>query len=253
MTKSPPRPFLGFIIPVLLLIVWQAASVSGLVDRNFLPPLQDVFRRLAGELATGTLAHDLGFSLLRDLAGFALGSALGVGTGLLLGFSPLLARIVGPTLLVHRQIALYAWVPLISVWFGAGEVGKVAFIALAAFQPNVINSWQGVAAIPATQVELARVLTFRRLDFIRFIALPGALPAIFTGLHAGLIYAWQATIAAELFMVIAPGLGGRLMEGRQLFEMDLVLVAILLMGVIGIVFNTSAALVERRLRKGSSR
>ncbi|WP_374385244.1 ABC transporter permease [Dongia sp.] len=253
MTRPSRLTWLGFVMPALLLLGWQAASVAGLVDRNFLPPLQDVSHRLVGELATGTLVHDLGFSLLRDLGGFAAGSALGVGTGLLLGFSPLLARIVGPTLLVHRQIALYAWVPLISVWFGAGEVGKVVFIALAAFQPNVINSWQGVAAIPATQVELARVLTFRRLDFIRFIALPGALPAIFTGLHAGLIYAWQATIAAELFMVIAPGLGGRLMEGRQLFEMDLVLVAILLMGAIGIVFNTSAALIERRLRKGSSR
>jgi len=244
---------LGLTLPILLLVVWQVASVSGFADRNFLPPLQDLVTRLADEAREGTLATDLAFSLLRDLAGFAVGSALGVGAGLLLGFSPLLARIAGPSLLVHRQIALFAWVPLISVWFGSGEIGKVAFIAFAAFQPNVINAWQGVAAIPTTQVELARVLTFRRLDFIRFIALPGALPAIFTGLHAGLIYAWQATIAAELFMVIAPGLGGRLMEGRQLFQMDLVLVTIVLMGVIGIAFNKLAAVVERRLHHGRGR
>jgi sulfonate transport system permease protein len=248
-TRSPLWA-LGFVLPVLLLVVWQVASVTGLADRNFLPPLQDLGTRFLNELTTGTLVTDLSLSLLRDLAGFVIGSLLGVGAGLALGFSPLAARIVGPSLLVHRQIALFAWVPLISVWFGAGEIGKVAFIAFAAFQPNVINTWQGVAAIPASQVELARALTFRRLDFIRFIALPGALPAIFTGLHAGLIYAWQATIAAELFMTIAPGLGGRLMEGRQLFQMDLVLVAILLMGIIGIVFNKLAVLVERRLNHG---
>lgn len=244
------RLSLGFVLPVLLLVIWQVASVTGLADRNFLPPLQDLGARLVTEWTTGTLAQDLGLSLLRDLAGFAIGSVLGIGLGLVLGFSPLAARIIGPSLLVHRQIALFAWVPLISVWFGAGEIGKVAFIAFAAFQPNVINTWQGVAAIPPAQVELARALTFRRLDFIRFIALPGALPAIFTGLHAGLIYAWQATIAAELFMTIAPGLGGRLMEGRQLFQMDLVLVSILLMGVIGIVFNKLAALTEHRLNHG---
>ncbi|MDY0872061.1 ABC transporter permease [Dongia rigui] len=241
---------LGFVLPVLLLALWQVASVTGFADQNFLPPLQDLATRFLNELRAGTLAEDLGLSLLRDLAGFVIGSLIGVGLGLVLGFSPLAARIVGPSLLVHRQIALFAWVPLISVWFGAGEIGKVAFIAFAAFQPNVINTWQGVAAIPAAHVELARALTFRRLDFIRFIALPGALPAIFTGLHAGLIYAWQATIAAELFMTIAPGLGGRLMEGRQLFQMDLVLVAILLMGVIGIIFNKLAALAERRLVHG---
>ena len=73
---------LGFVLPVLLLVLWQVASVTGLADRNFLPPLQDLVVRFVNELTTGTLALDLGLSLLRDLAGFVIGSLIGVGTGL---------------------------------------------------------------------------------------------------------------------------------------------------------------------------
>lgn len=238
----------GFVLPLTLLALWEVASHLGWVDIKFLPPLEDVAVRAIAEFRQGDLILDVLASLGRDLAGFVIGSALGIGAGLVLGFSPLAQKIFGPSLLVHRQIALFAWVPLLSVWFGSGEIGKIAFIAFATFQPNVINSWQGVRDIPAKYVELANVLTFSRLDFVRFVALPGALPSIFTGLHAGLIYAWQATVAAELFMTIAPGIGGRLMEGRQLFQMDLVLLSVLLLGIIGIVFNKLAGIVETRIR-----
>lgn len=246
---SPARhsPWHALAMPLGLLLLWEAASHLGWVDVRFLPPLETVAERAWREFGHGALWTDLAASLARDVAGFAIGSLIGVGVGLVLGFSPTARRIFGPSLLVHRQIALFAWVPLISVWFGSGEAGKVAFIAMAAFQPNVINSWQGVRDIPRHHLELARVLTFSRADFIRFIALPGALPTIFTGLHAGLIYAWQATVGAELFMTIAPGIGGRMMEGRQLFQMDLVLVAILLLGLFGIAFNKLASLAEARI------
>lgn len=247
LTKKHAR---GFVLPLALLALWEAASHLGWVDIKFLPPLEDVAARAIAEFRQGDLILDVLASLGRDLAGFAIGSALGIAAGLVLGFSRLAQKIFGPSLLVHRQIALFAWVPLLSVWFGSGEIGKIAFIAFATFQPNVINSWQGVRDIPAKYVELADVLTFSRFDFVRFVALPGALPSIFTGLHAGLIYAWQATVAAELFMTISPGIGGRLMEGRQLFQMDLVLLSIVLLGLIGILFNKLASLIETRIQIG---
>lgn len=237
----------GLALPVLLLVVWEAASRTGLVDPTLLPPIEDVLRRGGQDFVSGTLLAALGASLARDLIGFTAGAAIGTATGLVLGFSRMTQRIAGPTLRVHRQIALFAWVPLIAVWVGAGEAGKITFIALAAFQPSLINTWRGVQDIPQKYRELAAVLTFGRLDYVRFIALPAALPAIFTGLKAALIYAWQATVAAELFMIIAPGLGGVLMEGRQLFQMDLVLFTILLLGVIGAVFNLLAAAGETLL------
>ncbi len=234
-------------LPLGLLVLWSASSHLGWVDPQILPAPEAVLRRAWHESHDGMLMVDLGASLLRDVAGFVIGSLAGIAGGTLLGLSATAERLFGPMLRVHRQIALFAWVPLIAVWFGAGEIGKIAFIALAAFQPNLTTSWQAWRALPQSYRELGAVLTLGRLDFIRLIGLPASLPQIFTGLQAGLIYAWQATVAAEIFMTIAPGIGGRMMEGRQLFQMDLVLVCVLLLGLIGIAFNKSASLLEHLL------
>jgi sulfonate transport system permease protein len=237
----------GVTVPALLLIAWEAAAHLGFADPQFLPSIEIVIGRGWHEFTAGDLFSALGASLARDLSGFVIGAAAGTASGMVLGFSNIARRILGPTLRVHRQIALFAWVPLIAVWVGAGETGKITFIALAAFQPSLVNTWSGILDIPQKYRELAAVLTFRWADYLRFIAIPAALPAIFTGLKAALIYAWQATVGAELFMTIAPGIGGVMMEGRQLFQMDLVLVAILLLGLIGAAFNAFAAFGEALL------
>jgi sulfonate transport system permease protein len=171
----------------------------------------------------------------------------GCALGLLLGLSRWAHRLLGPLFLGYRQVALFAWVPLLSMWFGGGESGKIAFIALAAMAPAAVNTWLGTRALPHDYVELAEVLMFRRLDFIRFVALPGALPFILTGLRSALIAAWLATVGAELFLDIAPGLGGRMNEGRETFQMDLVIASIVLLGLLGLTFSRLAAWIEAML------
>ncbi|RWG13201.1 MAG: ABC transporter permease [Mesorhizobium sp.] len=248
----PLSPFLGrhlwpLAVPIALLAIWELLAHASVADPRFLPPLEEVVARGVAEFSRGGLAFNLLASLERDLIGFVCGSVAGIALGLAIGFSRLLERLLGPVLLVHRQIALFAWVPLISMWFGGGEAGKVVFIALAAFQPALINTWQGVSGIPRSYRELAEVLTFGWFDFARIIAIPGALPQIFTGLHSALIYAWTATVGAELLLNIAPGIGGRMNEGQHLFHMDLLLLCILLLGGVGVVFNVIAGSLEHRL------
>lgn len=258
---APRLPRLGaalgrwrpIVIPLAILAGWEILAHAGTADPRFLPSIEAVVARGIREFRQEGLTGNLAASLQRDLLGFAIGSAIGLATGLLMGFSRLIRRLLGPTLLVHRQIALFAWVPLLSMWFGGGEAGKIAFIALAAFQPTVINTWQGVASIPRAYHELADVLTFRWLDFVALVAIPGALPQIFSGLHAALIYAWVATIGAELLLNIAPGLGGRMNEGQHLFQMDLLLFCILLLGTVGVLFNLLASALERHLLRWRTR
>ncbi|MCD7107580.1 ABC transporter permease [Rhizobium sp. DKSPLA3] len=236
-----------------LFLLWLAASRFAWIDPHFLPSPLAVATRAATELTAGTLAHDLTESLRRNLTGFALGTAAGLSLGLVLGFSRTAERIVGPTLLAFRQIALFAWVPLLSVWFGGADAGKIAFIAVAAFQPVVINTWRGVRALHPAYRELSDVLLFSRLDFARLVALPGALPAIFTGLHSGLIYAWLATLGSELFLNVTPGIGGRLNEASQLFDMDLLVLGIIVLAGIGLFYNTSAQWLETWLLRRRTR
>jgi sulfonate transport system permease protein len=239
-------------LPVALLLTWEFVSHAGLADPRFLPPLEAVAARGWTEITEGQLLLDIAMSLTRDIAGFTVAAVLGVPVGLALGLSAIVERVFGPTFSAYRQIALFAWIPLISMWFGTGEEAKIAFVALAAFNPIVFNSAEGARSIPGQYREVARVLTFGRWQLLRYVALPGAFPSIVTGLHLGLIYAWLATVGAEFFLNLGPGLGGRINEGRELFQMDLLLLCVLLLGLIGVLLNKLPGLAEARRRLGRS-
>ena len=247
MSAASRNRLLPWALPVLVAVGWEALARAGVIDPRFLPTLEQVARRIVSETRDNDLALHVWASLQRDLLGFAIGSAAGVALGLAIGFSRPAQRLVGPLFLMHRQIALFAWIPLLSMWFGGGEAGKLSFIALAAFQPTFTNTWRGLADIPGQWRELAAVLTFSRSDRIWLVALPGALPSIFTGLQAALLYAWVATVGAELLLNVAPGIGGRMNEGQQLFQMDLLLACVILMGGIGVTFNLLASAAQARL------
>jgi len=243
------RPWLAFLAALL---IWEIGAHLPGVDPRFLPSLEDVAALgWQGFVHDGLWRHVLA-SLARDLAGFGLGAAAGVSFGLVLGFSPLARRALGSTLMTYRQISLFAWIPLVSMWFGGNEAGKIAFIAMAAFQPTMVNSWRGVAEVPKSYRELSDVLLFGRLGFVWLIALPCALPQIFVGLHSALICAWASTVGAELLFNVAPGIGGQMNEGQQLFQMDKLLLCIVVLGGVGIVFNLLARTAERRLLRWSA-
>ncbi|MDX1122047.1 ABC transporter permease subunit [Sinorhizobium medicae] len=244
------RPFTAF---GAVLLLWLASVRFGWVDPRFVPSPAAVAARARTEFTTGTLAFDISESLRRNITGFAIGASAGLLLGLWLGFSRTAERIVGPSLLAFRQIAIFAWVPLLSAWFGGADAGKIAFIAVAGFQPVVINTWQGVKGLPPAYRELADVLIFSRIDYVRLVALPGTLPAIFTGLHAGMIHAWLAALGSELFLNVTPGIGGRLNEGSQLFDMDLLFLGIIILAVIGLFYNSSAVWLETRLLRRRTR
>ncbi|HKM64810.1 MAG TPA: ABC transporter permease [Acidisphaera sp.] len=237
----------GLVLPVLVLAAWEAASHCGLVDPRLLPPLERVLS--AGDDVTG-LRHvggDLIASLRRDLAGFGLGTLCGLVFGALLGRSRMARALLGPSFDVFKQIAVFAWIPLISMWCGAGEAAKVVFVALTAFTPVVLNTAQGARSTPPALIEVGRLLRFTRAQMVWRVYLPAALPAILTGVHLALIYAWLATIGAEYFMTTGPGIGGLIIEGRDRFAMDLVMLGVLLLGVVGYALNRIAEAAEYRL------
>lgn len=237
----------GLILPLLLAAAWETASRSGLPWTHLLPSLVLVVERAWTGFIHGDLAYDVAVSLGRTAAGFAIGSILGLTAGLALGLSRVVERLAGPLFDGLKQIALFAWVPLISVWFGVGEVAKIAFIALGAFTPMVVNAWEGVRTIDPRLVELGRVSMLGPVDRLRLIILPGALPSIFAGLHLSLIYAWLATVGAEYFMTIGAGIGSLMMDERERYRMDLVLMCMILLGLVGYSLNRLAAHFETRL------
>lgn len=235
-----------WLLPFALVALWQLGARQGWVDARVLASPMAVWHSTAAGIASGDLPLALGLSLSRAMGGFVLGSVAGVLAGLLLGLSRNAERIFGPSLGALRQIAIFAWVPLLTAWFGLGEPAKWVFVAMAAFFPLLIATSRGVAALSTQLDEAARVLRLGTLQRLRKLLLPGAAPAIFGGLRLGLIHAWLGTIGAEYFMPSNGGIGSLMIGAQQLMQTDLIISCMLLVGCTGALLNALGQFLEKR-------
>ena len=241
-----PRPLRGLVIPLVLLVAWWAAVRFGWSTSPLLVAPGKVWQTGVDQVVSGKVFAALGASLWRDLAGFAIGATAGLLFGALLGASRLAEKFIGPSFHTLKQISLFAWIPLLSVWFGLGDAAKVAFLSLAAFFPVVLNTFEGIRSVPPDLLEVARVLRFTLAQRWRKVILPSASPAIFAGIHLGLIYAWLATLGAEYLLVSGQGIGNLMIDGREHFWMDMVLFGVFVVGLVGFTLNWIAGRIEAR-------
>jgi sulfonate transport system permease protein len=237
----------ALVLPILLVLAWELSTRFGLVNTRLLVRPSLVVARAWSELTEGGLLPQLGASLERDLGGAALGSAFGVLVGSVMGVSRLWERVLGPSFHAAKQVAIFAWIPLMSVWLGSGEAAKVVFIGLAAFYPVALNTFEGIRSVAPAHVEVAKVFCFSRAQIFRRVVLPGAAPSIFTGVKVGLVYAWLGTIGAEYLLAAAPGIGNLMIDGRESFHMDKVLLGVIVVGAVGFGISAAASALEARL------
>src|SRR6218665_2483443 len=130
----------GLVLPVAAIGLWSLAAGFELVNSALLVSPEKVAATAWEQIETGRLWRALAASLAREATGFLIGTLGGLVLGALLGLWPLFNRIVGPSFNTFKQISLFAWIPLISVWFGLGDVAKVVFLSLAALVPVVVNT-----------------------------------------------------------------------------------------------------------------
>ncbi|WP_314387713.1 ABC transporter permease subunit [Pseudomonas brenneri] len=235
-----------WLLPLSLLALWQSATALDWVDANILVSPWTVLHTTASGVFDGSLLSALGKSLGRTLSGLLLGGGLGFALGLWLGLSRRSERVLGPTLAALRQIAIFAWVPLLTAWFGLGELAKSVFIALAAFFPLFIATQRSVLNLSPQLNEAAQVLRLSLALRLRRLVLPGAAAGIFAGLRLSLIYAWLGTIGAEYFMPSNGGIGSLMIGAQQLLRMDLIMSGMLLVGLTGAALNLLGQRIETR-------
>lgn len=239
----------GYTLPVLVVAVWVVSVKIGLLDPRIWATPDAVIAAAIAEIADGSLFIDLVASLRRVAAGFALGAGAGLLFGILMARVRVFDGLFGPLLNGVKQVALFAWIPLISIWLGSGELAKSAFVALAAFFPVMLNAHEGVRNVDGRHLEVASVLCLTRWQRLRKVVLPAAMPSIATGVRLALIYSWLATIGAEYFFAAGAGIGNSMIDGRDEFRMDLVLLGMALIGLVGFLLNIIAgALEDRTLR-----
>jgi sulfonate transport system permease protein len=243
----------GWLLPAAAGLAWWGITRHGSGHPGLLVSPLQVWQAAREQAASGSLARALAASLSRELIGFAIGTAGGLALGAALGLSSFARLLLGPSFNTFKQISLFAWIPLISVWFGLGDVAKIVFLSLAALIPVVTHVSEGIRQVPLSLVEVARTFGYRRGQLILRVILPAALPSIFTGIYLALIYSWLATLGAEYLLVAGSGIGNLLVDGSDQFRMDLVLLGIVIVGSIGWALNAIPRALERHGFAGARR
>lgn len=242
-----PAPVRGWVIPVALLVIWWLAFHLGDAQSAIFASPEQVLKTAVRLIANGELWHSLSASLYRLSIGFGIGVSAGLIFGAALGFSRLFEYTIGPTFHTFKQISLFAWIPILSAWFGLGDAGKIAFLAMAAFFPVVLNTFEGIRSVPSALLDVAKAGVFSRRQVLIHVVLPSATPSIFTGIYLALIYAWLATLGAEYLLSTGPGIGTLLVEGQEHFWMDQILLGVVIVGLIGFLLSWSTTYIESRL------
>jgi sulfonate transport system permease protein len=196
--------------------------------------------------ATGELEKHIKASLERVAQGFVLGGTVGTLVGIWLGQSRAARLAIRPILELLRPIPGLAWAPLVLIWFGIGETGKIFLIAYATFFPVLTTTLDGVQGVPTHVVQAARSLGARPRQIFLRVLLPSALPNILTGLSIGMGQAFGILVAAEL-MAATEGMGWMISDARRFFRTDLVILGMVLIGVFGFICVQAIVLARRRL------
>lgn len=240
----------GASVAVLLLAWYLATGPLELLSAVQLPsPVDawDALLEIAGEgYADGTLLQHITSSTGLVLYGFAAAALTGVPLGILMGQSRLVEAYVNPVFQIVRPIAPIAWIPLTILWFGLGTSAKVFVIWLAAFAPTVINTYTGVRNIDDTLIQAARVNGAVGRRMLLDVIVPGALPAIFTGLRTSLQACWMVLVAAELVGSFI-GLGHVLIIATRDLNSGMIVVAMAAVAGMGMLMSALLAQIERRV------
>ncbi len=244
MRRRRPLPP-GLLLPALCALLWEAAPRLGLVDRGLFPPCSRVLWTGVALARSGELGRHVVASLWRVGVGYGLAVLVAVPLGLAMGLLPPLERHVRPLLQVLRPIAPPAWVPVAILWFGIGDAPAVFIIALG----TGLVLTAGVAAagrdLDRRLVEAAFTLGASRAQAIALVVVPSLAPALLAQLRVGLMLAWMCVVAAEM-VAVRSGLGYMLIEARNLFQTERVLLGMLVIGALGLMFDQALRALERR-------
>lgn len=235
-----------FVLPIALFALWAVGAAQGWIPAQVLPSPQFVWETLSELATSGELWLHAQASLQRVLVGFVAGSALGLLLGAFMGLSKTVEAYLLPAFNALVQIPVLGWLPFVLLLVGIGEPLKYILIAKAALVPVTLATLQGFRQTPAALLEVGNVYGYTRRQQVLEIVVPTAVPTLFTGLRLGFTKAWLSLVVVEL-VASSEGLGYLIVYGRQLFQLDLVMGAVIIVGALGYAIDRLLDLAEARV------
>jgi len=243
-------PLVSVLAVLALFAAWELATDLFSISPMTLPSPRLIAKSLQTMLVDGysgrTLWEHIVASLLRTLTGLLAGVGLGVPIGLLMGYSRFVNAALMPGFGFIRPIPPIAFIPLVILWFGIGELSKILLIFVASFNYTVLASAAGMRSVPEQLVRAGTNLGLTRWQLFTSVMLPAAMPHIFTGIKISIAVSWAVVVAAELIAAQA-GLGYIIADAGTFFRTPEVLIGVFIIGAIGLLFEIAITAVERRV------
>lgn len=243
---SPRGAVLGLVGVATFILVWELATRSGAVNARFLPPPSEVFVRFGQYVVDRAFWRDVGETMLSWALGLAIAALLGIVLGFLIGSSRFLERLTHSTIEFLRPIPSVALIPLAVILFGTKIQSSLLLIVYAAFWQVLLQVIYGAKDVDPVADSTARSYGLNRIQRIRYVTWPTALPYLMTGLRLAAAVALVLAITAEL-IIGTPGLGKQIADTREGGDVVSMFALVLATGLIGLAINLAARAVERRV------
>jgi NitT/TauT family transport system permease protein/taurine transport system permease protein len=225
-------PGLRSILPfVPLVAAWWITAALEVFPKAFFPGPVEVAKSFVELVRKGILPEYLADSVGRLAVGAAVGIAIAIPLGVLIGTSRRAHAALWPVLLFFQAVGDIAWLPILLIWFGFGLTTMTFVIVYTVLFPVVLNTVLGIRSVPTDLVRAARSLGASRLRIVWEVLLPGALPNVITGLRNGLGYGWRALIAAEI-IVGTSGIGFLRFDARRAGSVVEIMLGMVLLGAL---------------------
>jgi sulfonate transport system permease protein len=221
-----------WLVPVGLLLAWEAAARAGLIHPRVLPAPSQVAIAFWDTAKCGVLGESVWITSKRALTGLLIGRGLGFLLGVVNGLSRPAERLLDSTLQMVRNVPHLAIIPMVILWFGIGEEAKIFLVAIGALVPIYLNTFHGIRTVDRGLIDMARVHGLSNLEIFAHVILPGALPSVLVGLRYALGIVWLTLIVAETISATS-GIGYMTMNAREFLQTDVVVLGILVYALLG--------------------
>lgn len=233
----------SFIIPLL---AWWLVTSLGTIDPIFLPSPGKTIQAAISLAGSGKLWSDIGVSVARVSAGFVLAAIVAIPLGILMGTYHVAEALLEPTVNFIRYMPAAAFIPLLMLYIGIGEGAKVAIIFIGTYFQLVLMVAAEVRNVPMDMINVAYTLGISKHKVLTRVVVPASLPGLIESLRITLGWAWTYVVVAEL-IAADQGLGFRIMESQRFLKTEVIFLYILIIGILGLIFDQSFKFLQRKL------
>lgn len=233
-----------WVLPILLLAVWQLSVSAGWLSTRILPAPSAVIEAGVNLVVSGEIWTHLAISGWRAGLGFVIGGSIGLALGFITGLSKWGERLLDSSVQMIRNVPHLALIPLVILWFGIDETAKIFLVALGTLFPIYLNTYHGIRNVDPALVEMSRSYGLSGFSLFWQVILPGALPSILVGVRFALGFMWLTLIVAETISA-SSGIGYLAMNAREFLQTDVVVLAIVMYAILGKLADLAARGLER--------